>query len=138
MEVSLVPVPYVESVWPKVEGYLKGAADYSFGRYTVEDIKEGLLTKPQNLWIAFEGDDVYGVVVTAFTYYPKMVALDMVFTGGKELPKWKSEMLTLLQRFAKDSGCKIIESYGRPGWEKVFKNDGYKSRFVFYELPVEN
>jgi hypothetical protein len=46
-------------------------------------------------------------------------------------------MLELLQRFAKDHGCSVIESYGRPGWEKVFKNDGYKEVFKFYELPVE-
>ena len=61
----------------------------------------------------------------------------MHFTGGVQLKKWKNEMLQILQRFAKDHGCKVIESFGRPGWEKVFKNDGYKSRFVFYELPVE-
>jgi hypothetical protein len=46
-------------------------------------------------------------------------------------------MLEVLQKFAKDNGCKIIESYGRPGWEKVFTDDGFKKRFMFYELPVE-
>lgn len=137
MQVSLVPIELLPTIWPQIEGYMKGAADYSYGRYTVEDIKEGLTTKPQHLWIAFEDEKIYGAVVTSFTYYPKMVALDMVFTGGIELAKWKNEMLQLLQRFAKDNGCSIIESYGRPGWEKIFKDDGFKTRFVFYELPVE-
>lgn len=137
MQVSIVPVEYLPTVWPQVEGYLKGAADYTYGRYTVEDIKQGLLTKPQQLWIAFDDRKIYGAVVTSFTQYPSMVALDMVFTGGIDLPKWKAPMLEMLQRFAKDNGCSIIESYGRPGWEKVFKDDGFKTRFVFYELPVE-
>lgn len=137
MQVSLVPTEYVEIVWPQIEEYLKGPAKYSYGRYEVEDIKQGLLTKPQHLWVAFEGPKMYGAVVTSFTYYPRMISLDMIFTGGKELKKWKDPMLELLQKFAKEHGCKIIESYGRPGWEKIFKNDGYKSRFVFYELPVE-
>jgi hypothetical protein len=66
-----------------------------------------------------------------------MIALVMHFTGGEQLPKWKNEMLELLQRFAKDNNCTTIESYGRRGWERVFKNDGFKSRFMFYELPVE-
>jgi hypothetical protein len=61
----------------------------------------------------------------------------MHFTGGEKLPRWKQPMLKLLQRFAKDHGCSVIESYGRPGWEKVFRNDGYKEVFKFYELPVE-
>jgi hypothetical protein len=45
--------------------------------------------------------------------------------------------LKVLQRFAKDNDCSVIESYGREGWGKVFQNDGFKSRFMFYELPVE-
>ncbi len=137
MQVSLVPVEYIENVWPSIEAYLDGAATYTYGRFTVADIKNGIMTTPQQLWIAFDGDDVYGAVVTEVCVYPQMSTLIMHFTGGKQLPKWKTEMLELLQRFAKDNGCTTIESYGRRGWEKVFKNDGFKSRFMFYELPVE-
>jgi hypothetical protein len=61
----------------------------------------------------------------------------MHFTGGKELPKWKAPMLECLQLFAQANDCSIIESYGREGWERVFKDDGYKPRFTVYELPVE-
>jgi hypothetical protein len=138
MEVSIVPVEYIEQVWPSIEGYLEGAANYSYGRYSVKDIKNGLLTKPQSLWIAFEDSKILGVVITSITYYPSMTALDMVFTGGIELKRWKKPMLNILQKYAKDNGCKIIESYGRVGWEKVFKQDGFKRRFMFYELPVES
>jgi hypothetical protein len=46
-------------------------------------------------------------------------------------------MLSVLQDFAKETQCKQIESFGRRGWEKVFKHDGYKSKFKFYELPLE-
>ena len=88
---------------------------------------------------AFEDfENVYGAVVTEISQYPQTRALIMHFTGGKQLPKWKTPMLEVLQQFARDNECNIIESYGRPGWEKVFKNDGYKPRFIFYELPVEN
>jgi hypothetical protein len=80
---------------------------------------------------------IYGAVITEVWQYPKLKALIMHFTGGKKLLKWKQPMLKLLQKFARDNDCEIIESYGRPGWEKVFKSDGYKQRFIFYELPVE-
>ena len=96
-----------------------------------------MFVKPQELWIAFENEVIYGVVVTEIVEYPQMKALVMHFTGGKELPKWKDEMLALLQKYARDKQCSIIESYGRRGWGNVFKNDGYKERFTFYELPVE-
>jgi hypothetical protein len=137
MQVSYVPLEYLETVWPQIEGYLDGAARYSYGRFKVEDIKHGIETKPQQLWVAYEDEFIYGAVVTEVVSYPQMKALDTHFTGGIELPKWKTPMLEILQKFAKDNGCKIIESYGRPGWEKVFTDDGFKKRFMFYELPVE-
>ena len=69
--------------------------------------------------------------------YPQMKALTMHFTGGIELFKWKNEMLSVLRSFAKDCGCQTIESFGRTGWKKVFSKDGFKSKFMFYELSVE-
>jgi hypothetical protein len=138
MQVSYVPVEYIEVVWPQIEEYLDGAATYTYGRFNVSDIRTGLYTKPQQLWVAFdETDKIYGAVVTEITTYPRMKALVMHFTGGVELGSWKPNMLELLQKYAKDNNCDVIESYGREGWGKVFKNDGFKSRFMFYELPVD-
>ena len=140
MQVSLVPTEYIELIWPNIQGYMVGAADFTFGRFMAEDIKNDLLTKQgqQQLWIAFENkDDYYGAVVTEISQYPQMRALVMHFTGGVQLPKWKKPMLEILQKFAKDNECDVIESYGRPGWGKVFKKDGYEQKFIFYELPVE-
>lgn len=137
MEVTVVLPEHYDAVWPLISDYMKGAADYTYGRFTVDDIKNGLHTSPQQLWIAYEGEQVYGAVVTEIVTYPQIKALVMHFTGGKDLPKWKAQMLELLQSFGKDNGCDIIESYGRAGWAKVFKDDGFVSRFMFYELPVK-
>lgn len=140
IDTTYVPKEYIELVWPKIEAYLKGAADYTYGRFLVSDIKDSLMTKDQQLWVAYdpETEDVYGAVVTEILTYPRITSLVMHFTGGIELPKWKAPMLALLQEFAKNNRCSVIESYGREGWEKVFKDDGFRKRFMFYELPVEN
>lgn len=126
----------IEIVWPSINDYMIGAAKYTHGRYEVQDIKEQLLRNPrQQLWIAYD-DKVYGAVITEVMIYPQMKTLIMHFTGGVELPKWKNEMLLVLRSFAKDQQCKVIESYGRTGWKKVFKNDGFNSKFMFYELTI--
>lgn len=126
----------VENVWHLIHDYMIGAAKYTHGRYEVQDIKDQLLRNPrQQLWLAYD-DKVYGAVITEVMTYPQMKTLIMHFTGGVELPKWKDEMLSVLRRFAKDQQCKVIESYGRTGWKKVFKNDGFNSKFMFYELPI--
>lgn len=138
MIVTAVLPQDVEEVWTYIEDYMSGAAKYTHGRFTVEDIKHDLtVNRVQQLWVAYTEEKVYGAVITEIMQYPRMRVLVMHFTGGVELPKWKKEMLSLLQRFAKDNGCKTIESIGRTGWKKVFKNDGFKSNTMFYELPVE-
>lgn len=136
MQVSLVLPEDYDNFWPLIKEYMDGAAKYTHGRFTALDILEGIKTRPQHLWIAYD-DKVYGAVVTEVIEYPQMKSLIMHFTGGIELPKWKNEMLALLRRFAKDQGCTTIESFGRTGWKRIFKNDGFKSNFMFYELPVE-
>jgi hypothetical protein len=45
MEVTLVPTEHIEMIWPKIESYMKGAADYTYGRFTEEDIKQELIKK---------------------------------------------------------------------------------------------
>ena len=137
MQVSLIPFEYLDEVWPKITGYMEGAAEYTFGRFNAEDILDGLKTKPQQLWIAYNDAEILGAVVTEIMVYPRMNTLTMHFTGGKELAKWKSPMLEHLQIFAQANDCSVIESFGREGWGRVFKDDGYKSRFTVYELPVE-
>jgi hypothetical protein len=137
MQISLIPYEHLDEVWPKIEEYMEGAAEYTFGRFIAEDILDGLKTKPQQLWIAYNETEILGGVVTEIMVYPRMNTLTMHFTGGKELPKWKDPMLSALQLFAQANDCSVIESFGREGWGRVFKNDGYKSRFTVYELPVE-
>jgi hypothetical protein len=137
MQVSVVLPEHIELVWPDIEQYMIGAAQYTYNRFNADDIKKDLINKPQQLWIAYDEGQIYGAVVTEIIEYPQITTLMMHFTGGKKLPYWKQPMLKLLQKFAKDHACNIIESYGRPGWEKVFKDDGYKEVFKFYELPVE-
>lgn len=138
MQVSIVEKEYIESMWPFIEGYMKRAAKYTYGRYEAEDIKEGLLNKPQQLWIAFDDTKIYGAVVTEVTEYPRMKVLTVHFLAGVEFETWKDPMLKLVQQFGKHNGCKLIDSYGRPGWERVWANYGYTKRFIFYELPLEN
>ena len=138
MKVSRVDTKDIERMWPLIEGYMKKAAKYTYGRFEVEDIKEGLLKNPQQLWVAFNDKKIYGAVVTEVTKYPRMTALTVHFLAGIDFESWKDPMLKLVQQFGKDNGCKLIDSYGRPGWEKVWANYGYTKRFIFYELPLEN
>ena len=137
MNVTFVEQKNIDKVWHKIKEYAEDAAKYTYGRFTANDIRMGLIEKNQQLWIAHEDEEVYGFVVTEASHYPQMKVCIMHFTAGKEVHLWKDEMLKWIRAFAKEQGCDIIESFGRVGWAKIFKEDGFDKRFMFYELPVE-
>lgn len=137
IEVSLVPTEYTDTCWEKIEKFIDKAAKYTYGRYTTSNIYDLVKEADYQLWVAYDGGVFKGVVVTNIINYPQRKLLGMQFCGGEELDTWKPQMLDLLKRFARDSGCEAIESTGRPGWAKVFQNDGYKATWVTYELPIE-
>jgi len=136
IQVSQVPAKHAFDVWPKVRPHLSRAAEYTHGRFDVEDILGLIVEGEQDLWIAFDGPDVKSAVTTSIVNYPRLRALCMQFTGGDDLKEWKAPMLSLLQQWAFDNNCDVIESSGRPGWAKVFENDGHKPLWHTYELPV--
>lgn len=136
VQVSLVPQEHVHAVWDQVSGYLKEATDLTNDRYEIDDVLDLILQYGYMLWIAFDGDGIKGAVVTFIQEYPRKRYLYLMFCGGVEGMTWKAEMLRILQRFAKDSHCDGLEATGRLGWSKIFREDGLKSQWQVFELPL--
>ena len=103
--------------------------------YEVRDIYWAIVDYDHHLWIAFDGDEIKGAVVTNIAQYPRKRYLCMSFCGGIELEKWKDPMLKMLQHWAFDNRCDGIEATARPGWAKIFKNDGHVPLWHTFELP---
>ena len=136
MQVSLVPKEYVPQVWDKVAGMIEKAADYTNGRYTIEDAYDYVMQHDYPLWIVFNADGIKGAVVTYFGAYPRKKTLNVMFLGGEDGAAWKEAMLTTLNCWAFDNGCDTIEASGRPGWARVLKNDGFTPLWQTFEMPV--
>jgi len=138
MQVTLVPKEHINDIWPRIKKYAEKCAKYTYGRYTAEDMrKQAISDKAIQLWVPFDKDDVYGFYVTEIVDYPQMRALAMHFIGGTRFKEWQFVGWPILQKFARDNNCKVIESYGRPGWKKMWQGYGYETQFIFYKLPVE-
>jgi hypothetical protein len=126
----------VEALWSKLFPFLSKAAEYTFGRYEPEDIMDALLSGELHLWVAAKGNELMGITVTRFWVYPRKKCLDMVFLAGDDGFSWKDEMLKMLQCWAYDNRCDVIEASGRLGLAKAFKDDGYRPLWQVFELPV--
>lgn len=137
MKTTLVPKEHIDLIWDSIENLAKRCAKYTYGRFTAKDMLHGLLTKDQQLWIAFDDEGIHGFWVTEVIEYPQIKTLVLHFMGGKDFYEWLPDGFPKLQKFAREMGCSKMEAYGRPGFEKLWQDYGYKKRLVFYELPVE-
>lgn len=134
--VSLVPVEYVDQVWPTVEPYVIKALKYASGKYQPEDVRNLVVEYGYPLWVAFDDEGIKGAVITRFIQYPRKKYLFLEFCGGRDGFSWKAPMLSVLRSWAADNDCDGIEGAGRDGWQKVFEKDGYKPTLRHFEMPL--
>jgi len=137
MQASMVPSEYAREIWEDIEGYMEKGAAYSGGRYEADDVLHLIETLGYKLWIAFDGTGIKGAVVTGFVQYPRLKALDMMFIGGEDGPEWKIPMLNLLKKWGADNDCVKLEAMGREGWERMFKDEGAKRRWLAFEIDID-
>jgi hypothetical protein len=137
MQVSLVPTQLVYTYWESVGLLLCKAEPFTYGRYTVDDMHTSVMNGTHQLWVVSEGYEVKGVVLTTIAYYPQKKCLSLDFIAGDDGWEWKDLMLDALRKWAVYNNCDTLESVGRPGWEGIFKDDGFKKLGVAYELPVK-
>lgn len=134
--VSLVPVEYIDEVWPTVEPYVIKALKYASGKYQPEDVRDLVVQYGYPLWVAFDDEGIKGAVITRFIQYPRKKYLFLEFCGGRDGFSWKAPMLSVLRSWAADNDCDGIEGAGRDGWQKVFEKDGYKPTLRHFEMPL--
>ena len=137
VHVSFVPAEYAVDIWPKVRGYVAAATERAGGRYDPEDVLYEIIDGHLLMWAAIKEGDVVGVVTPRMVDYPRMRVLAVPFIGGSGFKEWGARMLELLRNWAAENGCEALEGYGRSGWARVFRGDGYKHLWSCAEVPVD-
>lgn len=135
-KITLVPDNHVMGAWELAEPFIAKAIPHTHGRYELEDVLDALLHYNHDLWLVFNEEGIQGALVTAIKQYPRKRYLDLAFIGGENGHSWKDQMLDILQRWAYDNSCDGIEASARLGWQKIFKDDGYRPLWQIFELPM--
>lgn len=136
MKVSLVPIEHINAVWDRIKPILDPAVAVTNGRYTTYDVYVAAQQSRMQLWIAFEDQSIYGIQVTCITDYPSKRALTSLFTGGTKLRQWRNDMMGILDMWAKDNECEVIEGYGKEGWLKMLEPYGVTRGLIMFEKEV--
>ena len=135
--IALIPPNYIHTLWDDVEKHLAPAIARSHGRWDMQSLYESMRKVEQNLWVAFNDDNVVeGVGTTEFVFYPKKKMLAMQYLGGKNFNSWIWDMLERMNSWAKDNECDGIEGTGRHGFWKWLEQDGFIRSYTIYEKEV--
>jgi hypothetical protein len=125
-----------------VEKDIKSALAYS-GQLTDSDfvfdtLKEGKF----QLWVLWDKkqskavDKYFGVVVTEIIKRKFGKVCHIYIMTGKQRTKWQ-HLITKVEDFAKQEGCKMMELIARPGWQRVLDDYGYKRTHVVLEKQIK-
>ena len=133
----IVNPAYIDDCCIEAGYYLNRAAKESYGRYTIFDIRNEIISGKQQLWILFYGDnEMMMAATTMICFYPRKTTLCVMFLGSNDDTLWakyRELVVGKFESFAKDNGCDGIECTGREGWARVLEPFGWKKSFTVLE-----
>lgn len=113
------------NVWKDVKVLIERALEFNDGKSDIEDIKRGIETRRMQLWVAYRYGKITTCMVTQIQCHPKEKRLMLFLYAGESIHEME-HFRPIVYDWAKKQGCKSLELYGRPGWEKALKNYGYE------------
>lgn len=125
----------VEKVWPLAKELVQKACQTN-GGFNAEHILEFLKEGTMQLWMAIDEDNkVICCCVTEIRQYPNFKVCDLRITTGEQFERWVDYMDNICE-WAKSNGCKKMEVFARPGWERILKHKGFKKTHVQIEREL--
>jgi len=120
MNVQLVPVHFVDQIWPAVsEGFgrsLEYAPDLSLG-YLWTECRSG----EAYLFVAHdEAGEVLAASIWRFTVWLTGPRFKCLALYGKQMKRWLRPMEDAVRQAAKHGGATALAYEGRPGWKRLF------------------
>lgn len=115
-EIVGVPAEKIEAIWPLV---LPTLALHPSDYFSADDLKWALLERDCQLWLALEGKEFLGAVVTEIIVYPQNKVLTVRLVAGRKVRKWAIPMRDVVYSFGKWQGCSRLEAMVRPGWVRL-------------------
>ena len=142
MELVQIPIKELDKVWGMVEKNIKSALAYS-GQLTDSEFVYDLAKEGKfQVWVIWDknqkktNDKYFGVVVTEIIKRKHGKVCHVYIVTGRQMSKWQ-HLISRVEEFAKDEGCKMMELIARPGWQKVYNNHGYKRTHVVLEKQIK-
>lgn len=120
-------LPYA---WEIAKHYFKEIIDRNSGTATLEDVYAQLMRGEAILWVAELDGNIKMMMVTEIHSYPQGGALRIWLLAGEDMKLW-TEGIAVVEAFGRANDCSFIEVFARRGLEKVLRDLGFESRYIW-------
>jgi hypothetical protein len=125
----------IEAVWGEVRPWIEAACARSRGKYDALDIKDGLMSGKDQLWI-WKSPTAFAVGITRLENYPKQRVCTIRIVTGSNAAEWQVLAMETIKRWAKENVCSSMDLCARPGWARRLKSQGFEQTHVFLEMSL--
>jgi hypothetical protein len=135
MNVYCVPSEALEYVWSNVEVYFAKALTKNDPEFSLDDLKEMVLTQKWKLFAFVNNNDVIdGAAVIAFVTYPKSYVAFVTCIGGRALVN--KEYYEKFMEILKSYGANRVQGYVSDAIERLYKKIGVARRTTMVEIKL--
>ena len=135
MDVYCVPVEAIEPIWSKVECYFLKALAKHDAEFSLEDLKNILLSNKWKLFAFINDDDeLNGAAVVSFITYPKSYVAFVTCIGGRALvnQQYYEKFMEILKAYGADR----VQGYVTDSIERLYKKIGVARRTTMVEIKL--
>lgn len=119
--------------WGRIEPHLvRVLAQFDYGS-DPEHILLDAVNGRREIWQIADYD---AIAVTEICTLPKFSVLDISLVCGDNMDTWLEPLLDQLTQYAKASGCRYIDGFGRKGWTRKLEKYGFKPYSYDVRLKV--
>jgi hypothetical protein len=124
--------------WVTLSRYLSKVLPHGQGESSLTDYLTKILNNYAQCWALVEGGTIVGVGLTEFLQYSQHKTLHIIAFSGSNFEE-QSKVFPTVEQFAKDNGCKRIESWGRRGWVKQLTrySSGWKEAYTVMSKDIQ-
>lgn len=130
-----IPAHQIDDVWDEVRPWIERACETTRGKFDAQDIRLGLLTGEDQLWI-WKTPTAFAVGVTRLANYPKQRVCNLRIVTGENMEEWAAPCIETIEAWARSNGCHAMEFVARPGWEKFLRRIGYDKTHSYLERAL--
>ena len=122
-------------VYPKIVEACKTSA----GKFGADDVVKKIKSNEYQLWLAYDDEDLDGIVLTEIVQYPQAKTLRFICLTGIKVDDFSKFMAVIddwlvfvnqIEEWGKSLGCVLSEIEGPQGWGALMKKYGYKCSHI--------